>query len=209
MPQPPTRTALYRLYNADNLLLYVGISKHPEQRYVEHRQIKFWWHQVARKVVSWYDSREQAEDAETEAILTEHPRHDRTWRMSGSAARKHGIERVVEHDPEVGRVDAGLRKAIETGQYQVGDRLPGYRDIEELFGVSIPTARAAVLGLIRDGMVCNLSRSAGYPVTVVQESPTGRPARREDFLHLASKVKRATRPRNTDRTDSSGQIVTG
>lgn len=184
-------TAVYRLYDASGDLLYVGISKHPEKRFIEHEQIKFWWHQVARKTIDWYPSRPEAVAVEDTAILTENPRHDRTWRMSGSVARKHGIRRVVEHDQEAARVVDQLRQAIESGQYEVGDRLPGYRGIGELFGVSKTTACRVVTALVDDGLVLNLSRAAGYPVTVVRRSPTGKPARREEFLHLARRRKKA------------------
>lgn len=178
-------TAVYRLYDEAGDLLYVGISKHPEQRFVEHSQIKFWWHLVVRKQVDWYPTRKDAEDEETRATISENPRHDRTWRMSNSPARKHGIRRQLEQDPERGRIVDEIRQAIRRGQYQIGSRLPGYRGIAELFGVSITTAKFAVSDLVRDGLVCNLSRSAGYPVTVVRQEPTGKPASREEFLHLA------------------------
>lgn len=178
-------TAVYRLYADDGSLLYVGISKHPEKRLNEHSQLKFWWRHVTRKEITWYPTRAEAEAVEEQAIVTERPRHDRTWRMSNSTARKHGITRVVEQDTERAGVADQLRQGIQSGEYQIGDKLPGYRGIADLFGVSITTAKFAVGRLERDGMVCNLSRSAGYPVTVVRRTPTGKPASAEEFAHLA------------------------
>lgn len=178
-------TAVYRLYDEAGSLLYVGISKHPEKRFVEHEQLQFWWHEVSETVITWYDSREEAKEAEDDAILTENPRHDRTWRMSGSLARRHGVTRTVEIDHEKDRVAAALAEAIQRGEYQIGDRLPDNRGVAEQFGVSLRTAKAAIWALMETGLVCNLSLAVGYPVTVVRQSPTGRQAIREEFLHLA------------------------
>lgn len=183
-------TAVYRLYDEAGCLLYVGISKHPEKRFVEHEQLKFWWDQVASKEITWYPSRAEAEAEEDKATVTEAPRHDRTWRMSGSPARKAGVRRVVEEDPNVCRVVEKLQKAIQEGRFKVGERLPGYRGLAELFDVSLVTAKFAVGALGQAGLVCNLSLSAGYPVTVVRQEPTGRLARRDEFLHLAPRRKR-------------------
>jgi predicted GIY-YIG superfamily endonuclease len=43
MPEPPERTALYRLYDATDQLLYVGISTNPEERWKTHTMLKSWW----------------------------------------------------------------------------------------------------------------------------------------------------------------------
>lgn len=177
-------TAVYRLYDAAGALLYVGISKHPEERFVEHEQLKFWWHEVVEKKITWYPTRGAAVAAEDKAIVTEDPRHDRTWRMSGSIARKQGVTRVIEKDPEEARVVSALQEAIQNGEYQIGDRLPTNRGVADQFGVSLRTAKFAIYALEATGLVCNLSRAAGYPVTVVRQSPTGKPASREEFLHL-------------------------
>lgn len=71
------RTALYRLYDANGGLLYVGITYNPEQRWDAHRSDKTWWPEVASKVVEWYDTRPEALTAELDAIRTELPLHNR------------------------------------------------------------------------------------------------------------------------------------
>lgn len=70
------RTALYRLYDADGDLLYIGIGFNPVARYREHRKTKRWWPQVARREVTWYETRTAADMAEREAILAEDPRYN-------------------------------------------------------------------------------------------------------------------------------------
>lgn len=70
------RTALYRLYDADDALLYVGIAFELSRRYNQHRKTKAWWPEVARKEVCWYEDRTQAEQAEVAAIRSEKPRYN-------------------------------------------------------------------------------------------------------------------------------------
>jgi predicted GIY-YIG superfamily endonuclease len=66
------RTAVYRLYDADDTLLYIGMTGNPDGRFAAHESTKPWWSQVARRSFEWHDSRELAEAAEDEAIRTEY-----------------------------------------------------------------------------------------------------------------------------------------
>lgn len=76
-------TALYRLFDAAGELLYIGISADPEKRFRNHRhgnkreKPKEWWPRVASERIEWFDSRPEADTAETYAILTEHPQHNK------------------------------------------------------------------------------------------------------------------------------------
>lgn len=69
-------TALYRLYDAEGALLYVGVTDDLPTRMRIHSE-KYWWSEVARKTVAWYDDRDDAEQAETLAIAAEKPRYNR------------------------------------------------------------------------------------------------------------------------------------
>lgn len=71
------RTALYRLYDADDQLLYVGITNMPNVRLAAHRG-RGWWHQVARTEVEWYETRQPAAQAEVRAIQEEWPLYNVT-----------------------------------------------------------------------------------------------------------------------------------
>lgn len=71
------RTALYRLYSEDGVLLYVGITSNLERRFAQHAADKDWWPKVARREVEWYGSRRSAECAEEAAIKARIPRHNR------------------------------------------------------------------------------------------------------------------------------------
>lgn len=77
-------TALYRLFDEDGKLLYVGITKNPSVRFVHHKMEKSWWPNVVQKDITWFDSRTAAMRAEEEAIHQELP----FWNVSKSLTRK-------------------------------------------------------------------------------------------------------------------------
>jgi len=70
------RTAVYRLYAADDALLYVGIAKNFGRRWQQHASAKPWWPDVQRQTVDWYPDREAADQTETAAIAEEKPRYN-------------------------------------------------------------------------------------------------------------------------------------
>jgi hypothetical protein len=69
-------TSLYRLHDAQGGLLYVGIAGNPGRRFQEHAGTKPWWGQVRWVHVEHYETRTEAEAAETKAIRTERPRYN-------------------------------------------------------------------------------------------------------------------------------------
>jgi predicted GIY-YIG superfamily endonuclease len=71
------QTCVYRFYDVDNHLLYVGISMNFEGRLAKHRR-RPWWPSVARQTFEWYPNRTSAKDAERWAIHHENPLHNLT-----------------------------------------------------------------------------------------------------------------------------------
>jgi hypothetical protein len=69
-------TQLYRHFDANGCLLYVGISLNTVKRLAEHRQDSRWFNQIARVEIEHFPSRKQAMMAEQVAILTEGPLHN-------------------------------------------------------------------------------------------------------------------------------------
>ncbi len=69
-------TALYRLYGADDTLLYVGITADVDQRFTAHRYTAPWWNEVTRWTVEWHNTRKIALSAESAAINDEAPIHN-------------------------------------------------------------------------------------------------------------------------------------
>jgi len=68
--------ALYRFFDHDGLLLYVGITNDLGTRLSDHRRDKPWWAEVARVMVAQFESREAVLAAEKVAIRTEQPKYN-------------------------------------------------------------------------------------------------------------------------------------
>jgi S-DNA-T family DNA segregation ATPase FtsK/SpoIIIE len=66
-------TALYRHFDAEGRLLYVGITNNYRRRSGEHEDSKPWWRLVASTTVERFPTRKEAEAAEKAAIKTEWP----------------------------------------------------------------------------------------------------------------------------------------
>jgi predicted GIY-YIG superfamily endonuclease len=69
-------TALYRLYDAADVLLYVGATHNPKARWYNHQRERAWWPQVARIEMTWLNSRSEALQAERKVIASEEPLHN-------------------------------------------------------------------------------------------------------------------------------------
>lgn len=70
------RTALYRFFDADGTLLYVGITYDTEQRFASHSNNSPWWKDAVSHTVEWRDTRRLALAAELTAIRNERPRYN-------------------------------------------------------------------------------------------------------------------------------------
>ncbi|WP_157253142.1 GIY-YIG nuclease family protein [Nonomuraea typhae] len=65
--------ALYRFFNADGGLLYIGISVNPPQRFRRHKGDQPWWCEVTQITIERFGSRPDVLAAEKQAIESEHP----------------------------------------------------------------------------------------------------------------------------------------
>lgn len=71
-------TALYRFFDAQGEILYLGITKRLHRRMTEHARdyAETWWPLVAARSVEWHQTRSEAGRAEREAIKKEKPPHN-------------------------------------------------------------------------------------------------------------------------------------
>jgi excisionase family DNA binding protein len=69
-------TNLYRHYDAEGKLLYVGISLSAVKRLSEHMKEACWADKIVKVEIETFETREKALDAETNAIQTESPTHN-------------------------------------------------------------------------------------------------------------------------------------
>ena len=97
-------TTLYRLYDAADALLYVGITGNLEVRFATHASLKPWWPEVGRRTVELYATRTSAAEAELEAIGLERPLHN----VQGQASGLFGIDPGDLPDGADGQTILGL-----------------------------------------------------------------------------------------------------
>lgn len=70
------RTALYRLFNEAEQLLYVGVTSHLEKRWEFHRRHKGWWPEVRIREIEWFPDRTAALKREAAEIAERGPRYN-------------------------------------------------------------------------------------------------------------------------------------
>jgi predicted GIY-YIG superfamily endonuclease len=106
-------TSLYRFYDADGALLYVGITSRGPNRWQEHEAHRAWWALVASSRVEHFDDRDAAAAAERAAIRAEKPPHNITHlrpakEMPSPVKRKHGTGAISQVSSD-GRWRVSLR----------------------------------------------------------------------------------------------------
>ncbi len=153
MPESPEPTALYRMFDKQERLLYIGISKNPDGRWKAHRDNREpWVGQVASRTVEWHDSRALALKAEAEAISAERPRFN----------GKHNYDDVdfdplswspVEGFAKVPSVVELMRREILNGRWPAGYRIPPLRTLSKAAGVSMRIASKASVALQGEGLL--------------------------------------------------------
>jgi len=153
------RTALYRLYNSADVLLYVGISESPEARFKEHAGDKLWWHIVARKEITWLDTRTEALDAEAKSVTEEQPLYNGYHQFGKGLPPK---AREYDDTAERAKVREGVRLALQRGEYLPGARLQG-APVGRQFGVSPLTANFALLEIAKEGLLLKGDRHFVVP----------------------------------------------
>ena len=71
-----TETFLYRHFDAEGVLLYVGVSNRWERRLKQHGKTSEWFDQITQVKIEKFLTRQDALDAETTAIQVEKPKHN-------------------------------------------------------------------------------------------------------------------------------------
>lgn len=99
------RCYVYRFFDANERLLYVGITSDVGSRFSDHRRTAAWWPDVSSCAVETTTGRAEAEYAEAVAILSERPLHNGV-QPSVSGAR----ERVLTNGVDLVRVVAEVEK---------------------------------------------------------------------------------------------------
>jgi hypothetical protein len=93
---------LYRHFNADGDLLYVGVSLSALARQVSHRR-SHWAHEIVRIEIEYCADRKEAERLEALAILAEKPRYNVSKGIrlgdENEIVRSRGRPRIIDPRP--------------------------------------------------------------------------------------------------------------
>ena len=107
--------ALYRFYDAQDTLLYVGISWSLAQRMAEHRHTKSWWQEIATIRIEWLPNREAVLEAETVAIVRERPKYNLANKTSPTTNERKIPTTIAELRSEGDRLFTAKELAAITG----------------------------------------------------------------------------------------------
>jgi len=172
MPETPERTALYRLYGADDRLLYVGISSEPKERMKAHAADKPWWEQVETRDFEWFETRERAAKAEVDAIRLEQPLHNHAHNTAAALAllpaaldaplRPQFMPVVADDRSAAQRMAADIRALTMAGELPTGSRLPTTQDLCTRYKVSNVTVQRGLRVLKSEGFAVGRNGSAVY-----------------------------------------------
>lgn len=111
---------LYRIYDADGGLLYVGATTNPALRISEHSRRRPWWSTAATITMEHFASWETMIEAESNAIRTEGPKynqlHSDNPRKQYIRVKKPGEGTIFQRSSDglwVGRADVnGCRRQV-------------------------------------------------------------------------------------------------
>lgn len=130
-------TALYRHFDKDGALLYVGISLNHMARLAQHRDASHWFPHIARMTVEWLPDRAAAMEAERLAILNENPAHnvkrprkpdssevaaridDSRWMLNRKMVAYKPLYKLQDAAKEIGISASKLRLAGEHGELRL------------------------------------------------------------------------------------------
>lgn len=153
MPETPERTALYRYFDANDKLLYIGISIDPDSRLRAHRDNhEPWVPAVASRTVEWLDSRPLALKAEEDAIKAERPRYNEKHNYDDAPFDPASWPKVADFHKVPGIAEL-MRTEITSGRWAPGQRIPSLRTLGEAAGASIRIVSKASTQLQNEGLL--------------------------------------------------------
>lgn len=154
MPESPERTALYRLYDVDDQLLYVGISHEPEERLKDHKWDPHhgrWTDQVVRQEIEWCASLSAARGAEAQAIQAERPLHNGTHNHPLAPFSAEAWPKIPGRHGKVDALAALICEEIDAGRWRPGMKIPASKALALATGMSKSAATNAIRKLHAEG----------------------------------------------------------
>lgn len=152
------RGVIYRLYDSDGRLLYIGRTiRPPSQRMREHGDVQPWWDQVATGTMEFVPLGE-VEAVERRAILAENPLHN---------LERHPVKKERRAEFVWGPLPDELWERL----YRAGRRYAR---------TATPRSQATLAALVYEGFM-----AGGSPMSVAEAASLGRDqARRYSEMHM-------------------------
>lgn len=119
-------TTLYRAYDSDGQLLYIGIAVNWAARWDKHRQRSPWFSDVARVDVMTYQSRSDAAAAEAAAIKLECPKHN-IEHTDKDTRPAHWRNRKADMTDRLSAAESNLSPTSLVGSYFHSGATPGWQ----------------------------------------------------------------------------------
>lgn len=133
--------ALYRFWNAEGHLLYVGLTVDPGARWKAHGREKSWWTEVVTVTLEWFPDRDSVEIAEIKAIREEKPRYNVVHNQPVAEEPQVELTVVGWHDWDESEMTPEWRKSIAR---LTRDEWLRTGEVAMLLGVSIGTIQRGI-----------------------------------------------------------------
>ncbi|MFF0777065.1 GntR family transcriptional regulator [Streptomyces sp. NPDC003720] len=169
------RAALYRLFDAEGRLLYVGITTDPHQRWKRHAMFMSWWGQVARRTVDWLPSWQEALAAEKRAIQEEGPRFNGTHNHPVAPFVATEWQPITIRRGKAVALAERICQEIDAGRWRPGMKIPSCDELATATSISPTTANLALRALQAEG---RLKYLRGVGIFVYDGVALERPNRR-------------------------------
>tara|TARA_R110000868_G_scaffold210464_1_gene460521 strand:- start:102 stop:656 length:555 start_codon:yes stop_codon:yes gene_type:complete len=143
---------LYRHFDQNGLLLYVGISLSSLNRLGQHKDNSHWFESISRVEIENFETRKEAIEAEAKAIFAEKPKHNimrprHNQLMLEEARKREILERKEELKPNA------LSKKDLTARIVMFEIIYDLQNVAKILGISLKS----VIRLIEEKKIGTLT----------------------------------------------------
>lgn len=165
MPERDKVHNLYRAYDVEDNLLYIGISSSAAARFCSHATSSKWWCLVRKIELEVFESRQATEEAEKIAIESEQPLYNKQYQRSWEAEMRLHTEAWRENE----RRDYAARRKYENMMHEAyvenmeHDLAPFLDDAAKAREAGMKLTRSHAINRFAPGKDCILTAVIHYP----------------------------------------------
>lgn len=182
------RTELYRHYDSNGDLLYVGISLSAVARLAQHRCEAHWFEYIARVDIEPFPTREAALEAEARAIAEESPKHNVARGYDVAQSSKTAATYSQKAAARAARAEAEAARAKAKAEAEAEE----VRDYYEYLAKRIDDFAASLEGplgefdraLVKQAVLLTMEIERMHRQSIQERQPTYR----KDLLQLSNAV---------------------